>query len=281
MKTVTTAIPYSYTTIKTTQSRIEKGLLAVPASLIHLFPTTSGHVYLVDEKGVERRTTFTAYSRTSKECRIGGMRSFYEKYQIEDGDELVLYIREDARYQILPEGVFHRRIKELEVQLDKAPSNVKVNAALDELANVTNKKPEEVIWSEYVRLAQHQILKRKTRRKHSAHARETVSPPFRKILLSVYGGRCQVSNFSFQMRTGQPFFEVHHIDPLQGDHLMNLLVVSPNVHAQFHYAHVEHFWDDMRWLREVKFNGEGYPVFQAIDQAPATFKKEVHSVESN
>lgn len=56
------------------KSRIEKGLLAIPVSLVHLFPQTSGHIFLLDEGGRSIRRSFTAYDSSSKECRIGGMR---------------------------------------------------------------------------------------------------------------------------------------------------------------------------------------------------------------
>ncbi len=281
METTTPTVPFSYTTIKATKSRIEKGLLAIPTSLLPLFPTTSGHVYLVDEQGQEKRTSFTAYTSSSKECRIGGMRAFYNKYHVEDGDELVLHTGGDNRYQILPEKLFQRRIEELEAQLDTASSNTDAEAAIAGLAEVTSTEAEEVIKSEFFRLAQREVHERLIRKRHSVNTREKASPLLRKILLSLYGGRCQVSNFSFLMRTGQPYFEVHHINPMQGNHVKNLLVVSPNVHAQFTYARVEHSFDGMGWLRQVEFNGEAYPVFQAIDQIPATFKKEVHSVDGS
>ena len=64
-------------------------------------------------------------------------------------------------------------------------------------------------------------------------SRESVPASLRAILARLYKGQCQISGFSFLKRDGEPYFEVHHIDPLLGHHAKNVLVVCPNVHAQF------------------------------------------------
>jgi len=38
MKTIESKLPFNYKTIRVTQSRINKGLLAIPVSLIDYFP---------------------------------------------------------------------------------------------------------------------------------------------------------------------------------------------------------------------------------------------------
>ena len=79
------------------------------------------------------------------------------------------------------------------------------------------------------------------------------------------------------MKNGNPYFEIHHIDPLKGNHFKNLLVVSPNVHAQFTFADLEQHFDNYGWLRKVKFNEVTHNVYQIIDDLPIDFEKEVHS----
>jgi hypothetical protein len=69
---------------------------------------------------------------------------------------------------------------------------------------------------------------------------------------------------------------LHHIDPDKGNHLKNLLVVSPNIHAQFTYANFEQYFDNDGWLRKVKFNQDEYTVYQIIDKLPKEFQKEIH-----
>lgn len=271
-------VPFSYTTIRATRSRIDKGLLAIPVSLIHLFPQTTGHVYLLSESGHWVKKAFTAPDSSSKECRIGGMRELYERYDIQGGDELVLHAYGQGRYQILPESLFQRKILDLELDLDKAPTEIDADAAIAGIAALTHASPEDVIGSEYVRLTEQEVAERKVRTRTDVKAREQIPLSLRKILISLYHGRCQLSDFSFRTKNGEPYFEVHHINPFQGNHVKNVLVVSPNVHAQFTYAAVEHYFDEIGWLRQVKFNGQSHPVFQVIDQLPAIHTKEVHSV---
>lgn len=92
----------------------------------------------------------------------------------------------------------------------------------------------------------------------------------------MYKGKCQITNYTFLTRNNNPYFELHHIDHEKGNHLKNLLVVSPNTHAQFSYANLEQYFDNDGWLRKVKFNNEEFKVFQIIDDLPKVFEKEVH-----
>lgn len=52
MKKVKSEIPFNYVTIKTTKSLIDKGLLAIPKSLIDIFPKNSSKLFLVNEFGI-------------------------------------------------------------------------------------------------------------------------------------------------------------------------------------------------------------------------------------
>ncbi len=51
MKKIQSKIPANYITIKTTKSRIEKGLLASPVSLIDVFPQKGSTIVILNEKG--------------------------------------------------------------------------------------------------------------------------------------------------------------------------------------------------------------------------------------
>jgi hypothetical protein len=278
MEMGSSGVPFSYTTVIATKSRIEKGLLAIPVSLLNFFPRTAGSVYLLGESGQWVKKKFTAYESRSRECRIGGMREFYERYDVKDGDELVLHVYGNDRYQILPEGLFRRKVNDLEAELDEAPTQAEADAAIEGLAALTRAKADDIMAGEYLRLANADSVERKTSTRNAVGAREHIPPALRQILTHFYHGQCQVSGFSFLKRDGEPYFEVHHIDALQGNHVKNVLVVSPNVHAQFTHAEVEHAVDEAGWLRRVKFNGEGHEVFQIVDRLPVAYKKEIHSV---
>ena len=91
MKIIESKIPFNYKTIKVTQSRINKGLLAIPVSLIEYFPENKNKVNIAFGDSLKASPkNFTPYHSSSKECRIGGMDKFYDKFQIKNGDELVI-----------------------------------------------------------------------------------------------------------------------------------------------------------------------------------------------
>src|SRR5438045_1211038 len=123
METGRSSVPFSYITIAVTKSRIDKGLLAIPVSLMDRFPETSGSVQLLDADGTWMTKSFTAYDSSSKECRIGGMKDFYARYEIVSGDEIVLQVLTGGRYELIPEKVFREQVIELELALDDAPTD--------------------------------------------------------------------------------------------------------------------------------------------------------------
>jgi hypothetical protein len=276
MKKSKSKIPFDYITVRTTQSRIAKGLLAIPVSLIDLFPKFSSKIYLLDENGKEEIKTFTPYNSSSRECRIGGLKEFYVKNKIKDGDELVIQLLDDDKFKIIPETFFEKEILETEKRIDSSEKETEVERHIRRLSKITNKNSNEVLKSEFVRLANEKLTTRKTRIIPKIKTKENVPAALRKILLELYNGKCQVSNFTFLMKSEKPYFEIHHIDPFKGNHLKNLLVVSPNVHAQFTFAKVEQYFDDANWLRKVRFNDETFPVFQITDKLPKLFHKEIH-----
>jgi len=277
MKIGEAKIPYNYRTIRITQSRIAKGLLAVPVSLIDYFPKNKTRVYVTfGENQQLSPKNFTPYESSSRECRIGGMRNFYEKFQIKDGDEIVIQILDDKKYRILPEKKFEYLVRGLESELDKSKDENEASVKLSKISNTTNTSSKETIVSEYFRLSKIETEERKHRISRERKAKEGVSPLIRKILTEIYEGKCQLTGFGFLMKNGNPYFDIHHISPDVGSHLKNILVVCPNIHAQFTYASVQEYFDEDRWLRKVKFNNDEYVVYHIIDKIPKKFEKEIH-----
>ena len=80
----------------------------------------------------------------------------------------------------------------------------------------------------------------------------------------IYHGHCQVCEFTFLKKDNNPYFEIHHIDPNQGDYLRNLVVVCANCHMQFEFANLINTFDDEDWLCEICFNDIKKNVFQII-----------------
>jgi len=275
MKRTHSNIPFNYFTIKTTRSRINKGLLAIPVSLIDIFPKDSKKIYIVGNDDLAEQKTFTPYTSSSRECRIGGMKQFYEKYKIKDGDELVISIINDDKFKIVPEKLFENEVISLEKLIDKSTER-DIDKFFVKLSSVTNQGKEDVLKSEFVRLSKLSVKPRGLKTISKRLYREGVPASIKKILMELYKGRCQVSNFTFLMKSGKPYFEFHHIDAEKGNHLKNLLVVSPNIHAQFTYADVRQKFDRDGWLRKVKFNQDEFSVFQMIDKVNIDFIKEIH-----
>jgi hypothetical protein len=275
MEKVKSQIPYEYKTVRTTSGRIKKGLLAIPVSLVDFFPEEKRNIVLVNERGKEEQKKFTPYQSSSRECRIHGLREFYSRYSIQDGDELVIQFYDKGKIKLIPEKFFNNRIQAIENDIEAAHTEKEVERKLESLSNITN-KPKEDIWkSEFIRLSSEKHRSRKVRR-GSIKTKENVPLFIRKILLEAYKGHCQISNFTFLTKRGVPYFEVHHINPEKGHFIKNLLVVSPNVHAQFTHTNVTPFWDNEGWLRKVKFNEEEFFVRQAIDTIAKEYYKEVH-----
>ncbi|HNX11920.1 MAG TPA: HNH endonuclease signature motif containing protein [Paludibacteraceae bacterium] len=276
MKKVKSELPLSYVTIKTTKSRIDKGLLAIPVSLIDIFPKKSNKIYLVNERGIVEVKTFTPYNSSSRECRIGGLKTFYENYQVSDGEELVIQLIDNDKYRIIPEKLFQNILSNRLTLLKNSIDDDESDKILYQISEISNLQKIDILKNEFVALSKEKFEDRKKVEKNTPIVRESVPFSIRKILVELYEGKCQVTNFSFFTKKNKPYFELHHIDPEKGNHLKNLLVVSPNTHAQFTHANLIQHFDNEGWLRKVKFNKDEYKVFQIIDDLPNEFEKEIH-----
>ena len=277
MQKTASKIPFNYKTIKVTQSRLNKGLLAVPVSLIDYFPKQKGRIDIATGMSDKVSTkTFTPYTSSSRECRIGGMRDFYEKFNLEDGDEIVVQILDTNKYRILTEKQFEYMVKGIEKEFDESENEDVASSKLDAISKIVNTTPKETLWSEYYRLTKMEIKERRQKIVKPREIKEIASPSIRKLLTEIYDGKCQITGFGFLMKNEKPYFEIHHIKPELGNHIKNILVVSPNVHAQFTYAFVEENFDNDGWLKRVKFNGKIFVVKHIIDKIPRKFEKEVH-----
>jgi hypothetical protein len=276
MKKIKTDLPLNYTTIKTTKSRIEKGLLAIPVSLIDIFPRNTNKIFLVNEHGKTESKIFTPYKSSSRECRIGGLRAFYTHYNVADGEELVIQSLDDDKFRIIPERIFQKILKTQLTNFEKSTSENEMKHSLSQISATTNLSQNEVLKNEFVMLSKEKIEVRKFVKKNQTLVREKVPYSIRKILLELYSGKCQVTNFTFLTKNKNPYFELHHINPDKGNHLKNLLVVSPNTHAQFTHCNLEQSFDAQGWLKKIKFNDNEFNVFQAIDKLTNDFDKIVH-----
>lgn len=205
------------------------------------------------------------------------MRNFYERFKIRGGDEIVVQILPDGKYRFRTEPQFANMVKRLEEDFDSSETEDVATSKLALLSKITNMAPSDTVLSEYFRLSEIPPRPRRLKIAKKRDVREAAPASIRNLLTAIYGGKCQLTGFGFTMHGGKPYFEIHHIRREYGNHLKNVLVVSPNVHAQFTYALVEHYFDGDGWLRRVKFNGSILEVRHVIDKMPKKYEKEVHS----
>jgi hypothetical protein len=272
-------ITYNYATIKITQSRIEKGLIAIPVSLSKWFPDHNDtiRVYLNDSP-LSQTKHYSSYSSSTRECRIGGVRDWFQQNNIQSGDEIVIQFidREHSIYRLIPERNFIFKTKELQNQFDNSETEREAAGKITTLAQWTHLEKNRVVLNEYYRLINTFPSKsRQYIKRGSSRARESAPANLRTLLENIYKGHCQVCDFWFLKKDKGAYFEIHHLDPMRGHHLKNLLVVCGNCHNQFEHADVKQEFNDNMWLLRVTFNGRIYP----IKHISSTMKMEVFSKE--
>ena len=218
---VNSAIEYNYLTIKVTQSRIDKGLLSIPVSLIDIFPPKKQKIkiYFDDNKNYSE-FNFTPYSSSSRECRIGGMKEWFNLHKVNNNEELVIQIIEDDKYEfrLFTEKQYLHTIKLLRNKFDDSYDDITTIENINKLAAISNKNQSEVLENEFYRLSKQSDSNRNfaivTRKK----SKESVPHSIRKILEEIYKGKCQLSNFTFIQKNGNPYFEIHHIKENKGNY---------------------------------------------------------------
>lgn len=227
-------VSYDYATIRLTKSRIDKGLIAVPMTLAKWFPdhNTDIQVYLNDSS-VPQQKGYSCYSSSTKECRIGGVRPWFDENRLKSGDEVVVQVidRKKGVYRLIPERDFVTGTRKLQADFDDARDEPEAIGKLTRLSEWTNTRADEVVLNEYRRLlAASKPAERRTSKRKSNKARESTPASLRAVLGHLYQGHCQICDFWFLKRNKEPYFEVHHIDPIGGHHPKNLVLVCGNCH---------------------------------------------------
>src|SRR5262249_8296545 len=123
-------------------------------------------------------------------------------------------------------------------------------------------KLREIALEEIALLAQGPVAKRKRSLALQRGRAEAVPPPIRALLEAIHHGKCQICGFTFQKRDRTPYFEIHHIEPDQGHHPKNMLVICPNCHAQLENAAISEMERTMGWLVSLRINGKRLRVRQ-------------------
>ena len=241
-------INYSYATIKITQSRIDKGLIAIPVSLTKWFPDKNDtiQVYLSDSP-VSQIKHYSSYRSSTRECRIGGMKDWLRENNIKSEEEIVIQFIDKERfiYRLIPERNFILKTKELQYKFDASENEQEASEKIINLTEWTHLDRNKVALNEYHRLIDTSVSEdRQYIKKDASRARESTPANLRTLLEEIYKGYCQLCDFWFLKRDKRPYFEIHHLNPLKGHHPKNLVAVCGNCHDQFEYAEVKENFDD-------------------------------------
>ncbi|HTV56219.1 MAG TPA: HNH endonuclease signature motif containing protein [Terriglobia bacterium] len=256
-------------TIRASASRLEKGLLAVPQKFKDWFPGGKGQIQVIfDDEEKARALTFHPYDPIVKENRIFGLGHWFSKRSVREGDAISITVEDLGKrlYRIaLDRFVRERQEQEARHNLREAGTDSEAEQELSTLSRLTRKRPRELAQEELLRIAQESVRRPRPRAFPDATERyEGVPSGIRVLLRELHDGKCQLCSFTFEKRNGEPYFEIHHLDPLVGHHPSNLLVVCPNCHAQFEHATVTNFtWAD-GWLVRVIINGKRVAVRQPL-----------------
>lgn len=273
-------IAYDYATIRITQSRIGKGLLAIPVGLSKWFPRHNQDVQVYLNASPESRAKrYSSYNSSTRECRIGGLKNWFEQNEIKSGDEIVIQFldKEQFMYRLIPENRFISATKELQHAFDIAGTMEEASNTVRGLASWTLSDENAVSLNEFNRLAGNLLSEgRQHIERRPVRTRESLPANLRALLSRIYQGHCQVCDFWFLKKDRAPCFEVHHLDPAKGHHPKNVVVVCGNCHNQFEYADVQEHFDDDQWLVMVVFNQKAFSVRQALSPTkPLAFTKKI------
>ena len=211
------AVNYSYTTIKITQSRIDKGLIAIPVNLADKFPlkNESIQVYLNNSPRSQIKN-YSAYSSSTRECRIGGLKDWFQQNNIQNGDEIVIQFLDTLNfvYRLIPEQDFIRTTQELEHSLDISENELEASEKIASLTQWTQLDKDKVAINEFLRLTKTlPSSERKYIEKNLSQVKERVPIVIKTLFENIYKGHCQVCDFWFLKKDRRPYFEIHHLDP--------------------------------------------------------------------
>lgn len=258
-------------TIRASASRLDKGLLAIPQKFKRLFPGERSQIQVVFDDGENVKSlAFQPYDTVVKENRIFGLRRWFLRRNVREGDLISVTIEDPERrlYRIaLDRYVQERQQQKARLGLQGARTDSEADRQLTLLSQLTRRRPRAVAQEELLRIAGQSMPRpRPTVVPRVAERHEVVPSGIRILLRELHDGRCQLCSFTFEKRNGEPYFEVHHLDPNLGHHPSNLLVVCPNCHAQFEHATVTDFRWAGYWLVGVAINGRHLSVRQPLTQ---------------
>ncbi len=259
-------------TLRASSSRIDKGFLAVPQKFGDLFPGKRSQIRVIfDDEDEVTELTFQPCDPVVKENRILGLGPWFSKRDVRKGDLISIVYEgpEPEFYRIaLDRYVLERQVDGARLKLEAAQTDSEADRQLGLLSQLIRKRPRAVAKEELLRIAgRSEPQARPVAIPRAAEHHEVAPPAIRVLLRELHDGKCQLCSFTFEKRDGEPYFEVHHLDPEIGHHPTNLLVVCPNCHAQLEHATVTDLCRVGGWLVTVTINGKRISVRQPLVQS--------------
>lgn len=261
-------INYSYVAIKMTQSRIDKGLIAIPVFLLRWFPNYGDSIQIyLDDSLTAQTKRYSPYNSSTHECRIYGMKRWFEKNKIKNGDEIVIQIIDKDKfiYRLINKANFIIKTHQIQNKFDNSSNEQEALQNLIEISNWIKATEEIVKLREFYRLIKEtNVIEERKRIIRRELSTKDNTPPNIKILLGkIYAGHCQICDFWFLKKDKSPYFEIHHINPEKANYIQNLLLLCGNCHNQFHYADVRQELKE-GWISKVCFNDKVFEVNQIV-----------------
>jgi hypothetical protein len=182
-------INYNYQTVKISQSRIDRGLIALPRSLAGWFPdhNTTIQVYLGNSLIPESKN-YTSSTSSTNESRIGGMADWFNTKNIRDGDEIVIQLidRKEHIYRLIAENDFIIKTKQLQDGFDNSQNEKEALQGVVQLANWTEVDNSRVALNEYRRLVDTMPVRRRGYVSRQSNRTRERTPHNLRILLGPY-----------------------------------------------------------------------------------------------
>lgn len=244
-------------------------MLAVPRKFKDWFPDEKGKIQVAfDDEEKISSLTFHPYDPTVKESRIFGLGHWFSKRGVREGDAISIILENPDRklYRVaLDRYVQERQEMRARRKLQAAQTDSEAEQELGTLSRLMRKRPRTVAHDELLRMAaESQRHPRPSVPSRMAERHEGVPTGIRVLLRELHEGKCQLCSFTFEKRNGEPYFEIHHLDPKIGHHPTNLLVVCANCHAQLEHSTVTDFEWVGNWLVGVAINGKSVSVRQPL-----------------
>ena len=243
--------------------------MAIPQRSTAHFPKEKRAIAVrFDNHHRTRLLTYRPRDAETKEARLLGLGKWFSKAGVQEGDPICIIVGdpEEGVYRIaLQRQILAEDEAAARVELKTAQTDSIAQEALRALVRLTKKRPAQVAMEEMRRIAEATRCRPRPRTPISVSTRsESVPPGLRLLLREVHNGKCQLCSFTFAKRDGEPYFEIHHLDPKRGHHPHNLLVVCPNCHAQFEHAILSECVWAGNWLISITINGKRIAIHQPL-----------------